>query len=248
MKPLVLSFLSVLLCARGLLQAQTISPTDGGKTIEDLKKKYANGGQKPSAPSAVPAAQASAPQDGGMSIADLEALLLKSPECRKNPDDAAQLAADRKGKYGIISCRDAVDGWRQIVLVPKGDARDQQLVYSSVDGHKLLRARLVDHYVVLQYDTQVQYLDMDGAYQLEGLVADQTFSRFEDMVIFKDALKNYGGVKEDSELLVKVSALTMKAVGNKQFRIEASRIKDSWAVVVYSEGSVFQVWPEKKKP
>jgi len=51
MKPLVLSIVSALILVAGALQAQTVKgPSD---SLKDLKKKYANGGQKPE--SVVPA-------------------------------------------------------------------------------------------------------------------------------------------------------------------------------------------------
>ena len=51
MKPLVISVVSVLVFVAGALQAQTVKgPSD---SLKDLKKKYANGGQKPE--SSVPA-------------------------------------------------------------------------------------------------------------------------------------------------------------------------------------------------
>lgn len=249
MKPLVLAVLSVLVCAPALLRAQPAPPLDDGERLDvvKLKKKYAKGGQKPEVP-----AVSAVKTDGGMSIADLEALLLEAPGCKKNSDDTAQLAADLKGKYGLVSCRDAAKGLQQIVLVPQDVVRQQQLTYGSAGEVKLLRARFVDHYLVLEFDKQVQYLDLlkqdKGAagFALSGLVVNQDLARFEDMVIFKDALKNYGGVKADSELLSTVSALTVKAVGSKPYRIEASNINDALVVVVTSEGGVFQIWPEKK--
>lgn len=258
MKLLVLAVLSVLVLAHKSLRAQMISPTEGGKTIEDLKKKYANGGQKPVLKQASATETAPIAEGGGITIADFEALLLKSPECKKNLADTAQLAGNLKGEYGLISCLSEIEGVRQIVLVPKSVSPNQQLMYGSVSGFKLLRARLVDHYLVLQFDRQVQYLDMlkqdkdlygkDIGFALSGFVADETVNRFEDMGIFIDALKTCAGV-QDEELLSKVPALTAKIVNGKRFRMNASKIKGSWTVTVTSNGGeISQVWPEKKQP
>lgn len=250
MKPLVLAALSALVFSAGVLQAQVTKETTD--SLKDLKKKYAAGGQKPAAAAEAPAN----PDSAEMTVADLEALLLKVSGCRKNPDDTAQLSADLKGKYSLVSCHDEIEGWRQVVLVPKAVSPNRQLQYGSMVGHKLLRARLVDHYLVLQFDKQVQYLDLlkqekdlsgkDTGFALAGFVADQSLSRFEDVGIFKDALKNYAGVAESSELQAKIADLAAKAAGGKRYRLQASKPKDSWVVIVTSDGSLIQVWPESK--
>ncbi len=243
MKPLVLAVLSALVFTPAL----SAQEPDAATRLKEMKQKYAASGQKPDA-AAAPAAA-----DEGTTIAALEALLLKSKECKKNPADTAQLADNLKGKYGVIACSDAIDGVRQIVLVPKSVVPGQQLMYGSAVGYKLLRARLVDHYLVLQFDKQVQYLDLfkqeEGVgFVLAGFVVDQSFQKFEGVGILNDALKNYAGVAASSAMLTQLPTLTAKAVGGKRYLLQASKVKDFWVVSATSEGTVFQVWPEKKQP
>lgn len=269
MKPLVPALLSLLLCSAVSLRAQTLSP-DASDSLKELKKKYAAGGQKPEAPKGTPAAEAGAPapapiagapapEPKGISVGELEMLLLRSPECKKNPADTADIAPGLKGKYGVISCDSPIDGLQQIILVPKSASTPgQQLRYASVQGLKLLRARIVDHYLALQFDKQVQYLDLlktekdpQTGYEtfvLSGFMAEDKLARFEDMAIFKDALKNYGGVAENSEMLAKLDERVAQAVGSKRRGLEASKVRGEWVVAAKSQGNFFQIWPEAATP
>lgn len=244
MKPLVLSLFSALV-AIAPLRAQTVA---------ELKKKYAQGGQKAElAPAGVPAPIASAPE---ITIAEIEKLLLQDPSCKKG--DATQLNAGLKDSFGLVSCLDPIDGVRAIVLVPQSVAPSRQLMYGSVVGFKLLTARLVDHYLVVEFDKQQQYLDllkqgMDPAtgkeygFKLAGYVQDDRLAGFEDVVLFKDALKNYGGVGASSEMLAKLEGLIAKLAGGKPYRLTAGKAKGEWIVTVASDGNVALVWPEKSR-
>jgi hypothetical protein len=201
---------------------------------------------------------------GGMSIADLEALLLKTPGCVKNPDDTKDLAAGLKGKYGVIGCTNAIDGLQEIILVPK-DAKNpaQQLKYASVPGYKLLRARFFDHYLVLQFDKQVQYLDLlkqdkdgDGketGFALSGLVsvAEKNASKFNNSLAFIDALKYYMGIaagSADAGAFAAVPGRVAAALGSKPYNLTGGFPKDVLVVTATSGGETFQVWPKNEKP
>lgn len=264
MKPLVPALLALLMCSAVSIRAQVA--TEPSDSLKDLKKKYGSGGQKPEtpkgAPAAPPATETGAPapapiggapvrEDKGMPIGELEALLLRALDCKKNPADTAEIAPALKGKYGVIACADPIDGLVQIILVPKSAAvPGQQLRYGSTQGLKLLRARIVDHYLALQFDKQIQYLDLakedDGGFALSGYIADDRFMKFEDMVIFKDALKNYGGVAASSEMLAALDEGVARAVGSKRHGLEASKIRGEWVVVAKSQGNFFQIWPKAK--
>lgn len=257
MKPLVPALFSLLLFCGATLQAQMTA--EYADSLKELKKKFGKEAQKPVMKTASATETAPVPDDAGVSIADLEALLLKTPGCKKDPKDTELLAADLKGKYSLVSCYDEIDGWRQIVLVPKSPAYPgQQLAYASILGHKLLRARLVDHYLVLQFDTQTQYLDLikqdkspdglDAGFALAGFIADESLSRFEDIGLFKDALLNYAGFAKSSELLAKLPSLVAKTVGTKRFRLAAFKAKGDWMVTVTSDGNITRIWPEGKQP
>lgn len=257
MKPLVPALLSLLLCSAVSLRAQVA--TEPSDSLKELKKKYANGGQKPEIKEASATETAPVPGDPGMPIADLEALLLRSPECTKNPGATAELGAALKGRYALVFCRNEIDGLQVILLVPKSaSVPGQQLRYGSIRGFKLLGARLVDHYFVIEFDKQTQYLDLiktekdpQSDYEgfvVAGFVVDDSFSRFEDMGIFIDALKRYGGVR-DQEMLSRIPASTAKLVNGKRFRMSAGKVKGEWVVVVTHNGGQYDtVWPEAKKP
>ncbi len=195
---------------------------------------------------------------GEVSIADLEALLLKSPECRKNPDDTKDLASGLKGKYGIVACNREIEGLQQIILVPKSaTAPDQQLAYGNVTGFKLLRARFYDHYLVLQFDKQVQYLDLlkqgkdgdgkDNGFALSGFVAEKSASKFADAGAFVDALRNYMGTVP-AAALTEVPKRVQASVGGKPYNLTGGFPKDVLVVTVTSAGDTFMVWPELKRP
>ena len=196
--------------------------------------------------------------EGGVSIADLEALLLKSPDCKKNPDDVKDLAANLRGKYGIVSCNSPIDGLQQIILVPwSASTPGQQLRYGNVPGFKLLRARFYDHYLILQFDKQVQYLDLlkqdqeggkDSGFALSGFVSDRNASKFSDSMAFVDALRNYMGAGVPSGALTEVPKRVAESVGSKPFNLTGAFPKDVLVVTVTSGGETFMVWPDLKKP
>lgn len=255
MKPRALALLAALFCAPAFLRAQTISPADGGKTIENLKKKYASGGQKPEAAARSP--EAPAAPNSKISIVDIEDMLVRTG-CKISPEDTSDLAPSLKGKYGLAVCRGERGEMQQVLLVPESVSPGQQLVFGSIrgdagnPGFKLLHARLVDHYFVIQFDKQTQYLDLlkqekGSAFHLAGLYTDGDLSRFEDIGIFKDALKNYAGVNKDSEIMFRISELTAKAAGGKPYLVEARKLRDTWIVILAVDGNVSQVWPERKK-
>lgn len=199
-----------------------------------------------------------APTEGEMPIADLEALLLKSPGCKKNPDDTKDLAPSLKGKYGIIACHNDVDGLQQIVLVPKSaTAPGQQLKYGNVEGFKLLRARFFDHYLVLQFDKQVQYLDLlkqgkdgdgkDNGFALSGFVAEKNATKFSDAGAFVDAIRNYvPGVPAGA--FTEVPKRVAASVGSKAYNLSGAFANNVFVVTITSAGDTFMIWPELKRP
>ncbi len=263
MKPLVLGILSTFLLAPSLLRAQTVATGGAEKKIEDLKNKYKNG-QKPEGD---PRASGPEGKPVEMGAADIEALLLRSPQCSKKAEDAALVAANLKGQYGIVRCADPIDGLRAIVIVPKSDAKNQQLVFASIPaspradggmdrGHKLVGARLVDHYLVLQFNTQVQYLDLlkkdtansaEGAYVLSGFVADERTDYFTNIVIFQDALKTYLGVT-DPELFAKLPKAAAEAAKGNPQRLSAQRVNGAWVILGTSNGETYKLWPKPTTP
>lgn len=196
--------------------------------------------------------------EGGMSIADLEALLLKSPNCKKNPDDTKELASGLKGKYGVVSCLSPIDGLQQIVLVPKtASTPNQQLVYGNSQGFKLLRARFFDHYLVLQFDKQQQYLDLlkqdkggdgkDSGFALSGFVSEKNASKFSDARALVDALKNYMGIaagSADAEAFTEVPKRVAQVLAGKPYGLTGAFAKEALVVVATSGGDTYHIWPK----
>jgi len=189
----------------------------------------------------------------GMTIAELESLLLRSSDCKKNPDDVKDLADGLKGKYGIVSCTTEVEGLQQIVLVPKSDAvPGQQLKYGNVQDLKLQRARFFDHYLVLVFDKQIQYLDLlktdkEGAFSVAGFIAEKNASKFVDVGPFIDALKNYMSLKgEDAGAIAEVPARVARVLGGKAYNLSgqiAGSPKAVFVVTAMSGGLVYNLWP-----
>jgi hypothetical protein len=214
-----------------------------------------NPGGNPGGPGGNPGGGTTSP-DGGMAIADLENLLLKSPECKKNPDDVKDLASGLKGKYGIISCNSPIDGLQQIILVPKSASTPgQQLKYGNVSGFKLLRARFFDHFLVLQFDKQVQYLDLlkqdkdgegkESGFALSGFVTEKNASKFADVGAFVDALKNYMGITSgaDTGAFAEVPKRAASVLAGKPFNLTGGFPKDVLVVVATSGGNQYTLWP-----
>ncbi len=261
MKPLALAVLSVLAFSFAPVHAQSTSDAD--KNLDALKKKYAGGGQKPDTTKAGASDPASKPaaQGDGPSIAELEQILLRSPECKKNAADTSDLAAGLKGKYGLISCSSQIDGLSEIVLVPASVAPNRQLMYQGVVGYKLVGARFFDHYLVLQFDKQTQYLDLlkqekdaagkDQGFALSGFVTDRNASKFGDSAAFVDALKHYMGITDGSADSVSFSAIparVAKTVGGQPFHLNGAFTKGALVVTVTAAGDVSMIWPDVKRP
>ncbi len=194
----------------------------------------------------------------GMTIAELESLLLRAPDCKKNPDDVKDLADSLKGKYGIVSCNSEVDGLQQIVLVPKSDSvPGQQLKYGNVQGLKLLRARFYDHYLVLVFDKQIQYLDLlktdkdaegkEGGFSVAGFIAEKNASKFVDAGAFVDALRNYMNLTgEDTGAIAEVPKRVAQVLGTKAYNLSgtmAGSPKPVFVVTAVSGGLVYNLWP-----
>lgn len=194
---------------------------------------------------------------GEMSIADLELALLKSGKCKKNPDDTKDLASGLKGKYGIISCNDQIEGLQQVILVPKSVQNPaQQLTYGNVEGFKLLRARYFDHYLVLQFDKQQQYLDLvkyekdangKPSFAMSGFVMDKNASKFSDANALADALTYYMGIKSgsaDAGAISEVPKRAAQVLAPKAYNLTAGFPKDVLVVVATSGGEQYHLWPK----
>lgn len=131
MKPLVPAVLSLLVCSAVSLRAQVAVP-EGSDSMKELKKKYANGGQRPPVAAGVPveAAPAAPPAQGRALSAGMPALYVRYV---KGPDGFTlkQLTENmnwtEKNIGGLI---DYIHPWRKGVEAPSGE--------ESAAAHKIL--------------------------------------------------------------------------------------------------------------
>ncbi|MEK7234462.1 MAG: hypothetical protein AAB268_11645 [Elusimicrobiota bacterium] len=185
------------------------------------------------------------PLPDGMPINDLIARTLSElPECKQNTAATADLARDLQGKYAIVACGDD-----QIILVPKSaQYPHQQLRYGS-DKASLRSARFFDHYLVLEFAEQQQYLDLlkleqgaDGkpSLALSGFVVgkSKSASKFSDAGALVDALKRYMGVN-DATALTEIPRRVKKSLGGEPYELTAG-FADGVLVVSSQRG---MIWP-----
>jgi hypothetical protein len=217
-------------------------PTTGGNTGSGNTGSGNTGGGNP----------------GGISIVDRENFLMTTmPGCTRKPDDTKDLAPDLKGKYGMLSCDDKIKG-HQNIIVNLDSAKDR--TYGTVEGYKLLRARFFDHYVVLQFDKQQQYLDLlkwekdangEFSYAISGFVMDKSASKFSEAKALADALKYYMGIKDgsaDAGAITEVPKRAATVMAGKSFELNAGFPKDVLVVTAVSGGDVYHLWPTVKLP
>lgn len=243
MKPLVL-LLSALVLLPSSLQAQTAPDS-----LKELKKKYAGAGQRPEA---ALLASAEAPQGAAgpeMRVEDLERLLLMSPLCKVRPEEKAALDDGLKGKYGIVTCAPA-GGVQVIVIVPRSVSPDQQVRYQGFPDRKLLGGRLFDHYLVLDFEGQSQYLDLlrhkpSVGFELSGYFDGSALVEFLTLGSFMDALKHYAGFSEAELSDFIVSAMSVGGRGTP-YRLDGRKEGSSWILTRWTDGQTHQVWPVRK--
>ncbi|MBI2385000.1 MAG: hypothetical protein HYV14_03190 [Elusimicrobia bacterium] len=201
--------------------------------------------------------------DGSVSLADLETLTMREFEakqgsCKKNPDDIKDLADSLKGNYGILTCEDPVEGKSQTVLVPKSaEALDQRFRYRNSKGLLLKRARFYDHYLVLVFDKQVQYLDLlkfekdaegTASFAMSGYIDEKkNAAKFVDAKALSDALRYYMGVTgEDAAAVDEVPKRVARVLPGKAYNLSggiAGSPKAVLVVVAISGGLQYNIWP-----
>lgn len=199
---------------------------------------------------------------------------IASGKCKINPDDMKDLARDLRGKYGVVRCNDEREGPHAIVIVPKSAATpNQQMQFGNIaaveakpgdpnakppveavaasPAYKFVRVRLADHYLALEFDKQVQYLDLNrpekNSFALSGFVVDKTASKFEDVKALVDALGHYMGAVPEAAL-TEVPKRVKAAVEGKPYYLSAGYPKGVLVVTVVWGGDSLNVWPEVAKP
>ncbi len=188
--------------------------------------------------------------EGGMSLDALKSLPLLAG-CKENPEDTALLAPKLKGQYGVVYCTDAIDGRHGIVLVPKSaQAPNQQLTFKD---STIRRARFVDHYVAIEFDKMVQYMDLlkqeDGGFAVSGLfqLASKSASEFSSPTLLVDALRHYMGIEpgsSDAEAFTAVPERVAAKLGGKPCRLTGTLTNGGLVVMVKAGGEPLEAWPQ----
>lgn len=200
------------------------------------------------------------PSADSQTVSALKATLFK--DCEMNADDTAEIAANLKDRYGVVYCTNEIDGRHPIVLVPKTAKTPSQQLNFNAAGLKLNRVRFVDHFLVLQFDKQVQYLDVlkeddGGNYTLMGIVnvEKRETNAFENKQLFLDALRNYMGVtagSDDARAFTVVPERITQTLGNKPVALTGSTPEDPQTharylmVMARNNGKSFEIWPNLK--
>lgn len=186
----------------------------------------------------------------------LEASVLKSPACEKRADDGKELSPDLKEKFSLLSC-EYKSGLSMVLLAPKDVMANRRLDYRSIkDGARTIRltgARFFGHYLVLEFEGQVQYLDLlkpdpeIAGFSPAGFVSEGTATRFEDVEAFADALRNYMGIGStdtDAAAADDVVARLPDLAGGKPYRLTASiNGRGELIAVAKTGGRSIKLWP-----
>lgn len=200
------------------------------------------------------------PNGAEMAISDLENLLLKDQNCKKA--DTAAMADALKGKFGMVVCKTS-SGANVILLVPKSMADDQQMVFKSVQGAGLLNGRIVDQFAVLQFDSQVQYLDLRKktakGFELVGFVSNKDAGGppveaggrrpgMTNLTIFMDALANYMDVPANAPVLKALPKRVTDLFGGT-VDLQAKYSGETLQVFgARPNGNPFLIWPTIVEP
>ncbi|MCR4296916.1 MAG: hypothetical protein NUW21_15395, partial [Elusimicrobia bacterium] len=196
--------------------------------------------------------------DGGYTFVDFVNKFLAgdiaSGKCKINSDDMKDLAGDLREKFGVVACQDERVGVQRIVIVPKTATSPNQQMDYSIPGFKLQGVRFYDHFLILQFDKQVQYLDLrkqdkDGngketGFAMSGFISDKKeASKFTDARALVDAFNHYMGTVP-AAALTEVPRRVQAAVGGKPYYLTAGFPLGALTVNVQSGGETFNVWPE----
>lgn len=201
-------------------------------------------------------------------IAELEALLMKAPNCRKYPNSTSEMAPELKGKYGVIMCnpKKVAEEETAIILTPLSVAQGQQVVFNSSKKTKIVHARIVGNYVVLQFDTQVQYLDIrkrvptgfefvamltgigpeGGDKEVNGPPVEAGYARHgaPHISIVLDALRSYMSVPAKDKVFTELQKRVDDRFKGKPYELVAT-LNGGGLVITASEpgGANSEIWP-----
>ncbi len=240
-----------------------------GNKPERLKAEDTSGGGSGGGGGATKSDDGTMSASGKLLVEIMIKLMDKYRECK--PGDTAGLKEEeQKDAYGLLTCNKTNKPEDQYVFVVVPSAHpNKQLRYArsaTNDGKpvmNLLNGRMIDHYLVLQFDRMVQYLDLRkptgvnteaagfemAGFVMDGKTGENAETGFKDMLIFMDALRNYMGVTgQDKKAFDEVPASMEKRFGSKFTYIQASYRQDGnvkqLVVNGAANGKSFEVWPK----
>jgi len=187
----------------------------------------------------------------GSGAEDVINLLLAEVPGKCKREDYSKLRADLKGKYGLVACTDARTGVEEVLVVPIApETTGGQIRYGSVPGYQLKKARLVDHYIVLTFDKQVQYLDFlkkdaEGRFIMNGQIdlPGKGAQKFSDVDLYVDAMINTMGIAQSDESVTEVPKRVKASMGSKPYYISSGFSLGKLVVSVVTGGTERSVWP-----
>lgn len=191
------------------------------------------------------------------SAAELTAQLIKTVEkWVADPADSAEIAPELKSKYRVLHRASADGGKIYGVVVPRQVAPARFIMYGDTQpagGKKLVlkRAWLRGRFLVLEFDGQKQYRDLNkaeaaGGLELTGYVAEDGAAHgFKDAAAFEHAVKTFVKAPVPAGL----AATAGKLANGKPYTLEAVKAKDRVVIaVVLADGSIYEIRPPAPAP
>ena len=250
---------------------------EGAGDLPAAPKPAAADGKTPAGDGSTPADPNTTVPAGGASIADLEKLLMATGNCKLVPEFTKDLKKELIGKYGLVSCKDPdeIKGNTQVLLVPPGMGDKQQMPFGNiaavaaveadpkanppVEGrpatpmYKLERARLYDHYIILEFDRQIQYRDLlkdtPAGLDVAGFVVTENKSgqSFKNSDIFLHAMQNYMGYK-DATAIKEIPLRAAATVKGKPYNLNGAYTGGVFTVIAAWDGQTRELWPKLQDP
>jgi hypothetical protein len=133
------------------------------------------------------------------------------------------------------------------------------MAYGNSGDAVLKSARFFDHYLVLEFDTQQQYLDLlkmekdannKDTLALSGWVTNKIADKFTGAGALVDALKHYVYVGDskpsvaDSEAFAEIPKRVSTVLAGKAYNLKGEILTSGLVVVGTSNGLRYHIWPK----
>lgn len=170
-------------------------------------------------------------------------------------DEAANagLSEATRGKVRIYKREDPREGTLYNILVPPTQFPGGQMQFGSQNGHTLKRMRGLGHYMVIEYEDQKQYVDLDkpkgNGFEMAGFVVMKTkeAQKMVDVVLLLDAMTNYFGIPTGAPAMTTIPERTARRAAGNPYFIQGSMTKDgeneALVATVNIAGKSYFVWP-----